>query len=124
MRHLIIATAMAGLTSLGISSTASAQALGAAQKKDMSCYVGLSMMARQAKDSDKLNAAAKQSIEAGIFYYSGKIAAHYPGKVVPAVVNEHSKEVSEYIKSTNAKSCMDELKTTLKPAGAKQPAGR
>ena len=76
MRHSSVAIMMAGLLSLAVPSTASAQALGTAQKEDMSCYVGLGMMMQQAQGNDKLNAAAKQNIEAAIFYYAGKIAAH------------------------------------------------
>lgn len=120
MHHHKFAIAMAGVISFAMPSSTLAQtSLSLAQKEDMACYVGLSILGRDAQNSPKMNATAKQNIASSIFYYAGKIAARYPGKAVASVVNSHIKDVNEYIKSTNAKKCLDEVKTALAPGGTK-----
>jgi len=120
MHHRRFATIMAGTLFLAMSSPAFAQTpLPLKQKKDMACYVGLSILSQEAQKSDKMNAIAKQNISASIFYYAGKIAARHPGKAIPALVNSHIKEVTDHIKTTNAKACLDEVKIALKSNGAK-----
>jgi|GEM_PF-3021124 len=120
MRHLKFAFMLAGLVSLATPSQLLAQtALPAAQKKDMACYVGLSLLAKNSQKDTKISAAMKQNIVSAIFYYAGKIAARHPGKVVPVLVNSRIKEVTGYVKNTNAQKCMDELAATLKSTSAK-----
>lgn len=120
MRHSKIAIAVACIATLSMPYPALAQsALSVPVKRDMACYVGLSILGRDAQRNTKVDPKVKSNIEAAVFYYAGKLAARYPGKSVQAAVDGHIQEVTDYSKATSAQKCLSELKTALAPASAK-----
>ena len=120
MHHFKIAVIVAGLATLFTHHNAIAQSsLSIPVKRDMACYVGLSILGRDAQRNAKVDPKVKRNIEASVFYYVGKLAARYPGKSVQAVVDGHIQEVTAYSKATSAEKCLSEMRTALAPASSK-----